>query len=70
MEDLCLIYGIQLLDDGFEVNFNSNNVFLRKLNYVLTGYSNDTTGLYLIEFDKPQTLPSLSKHATLTPATP
>ena len=53
IKDFCLISVVKLCDDGFAVNFNTKNVFLRKLNDVLTGYRDATTGLYLIYFDKP-----------------
>ena len=70
MNDFCLVSFGQLCGDVVSVNFDTKNVFLRKGNYFLTGYEDSTTGLYLIDFDKPQPLPYISHHAILTPPTP
>ena len=70
MKDRCLIYVGQLCDDRFSVNFNTNNVFLQKLNYALIGYRDATTSINLIDFDKPQPLPFVSNHAILPPSAP
>ena len=45
MKDLWLISVGNLRDDGFSVNFNTNNLFLRKGDYILTGYIDATMGL-------------------------
>ena len=70
MNDCCLVSFGQLCGDVISVNFDTKNLFLRKGNYFLTGYEDSTTGLYLIDFDKPQPLPSLSNHAVLLPPIP
>ena len=69
MKDCCLIYVVELSDDGFVLNFDSKNCFLRKGNDFLIGYMYATTDFYLIDFDKPQPLPSVSNHAVLPPST-
>ena len=69
MKDCCFISVVELCDDGFALNFDSKNLFLRKGNGFLIGYMYATTDLYLIEFNKPQPLPSVSNHAVLPPST-
>ena len=56
----------QLCDDGFAVNFNTKNLFLRKLNYVLTGYRDSITSLYLIFLYNATTPPCRIKPRPLT----
>ena len=66
----CLVYVGQLCDDGFAVKFNTNYVFLKKVNYILTSYIDATMGLYLIYFDNNQYLLVVLNHALLPPPTP
>ena len=70
MKDCCLISTRQLCDEGFSVNFNTNNVFLQKVNGFITSYSDATTGIYLLYFDHPQPLPSISNYDLLPPPKP
>ena len=69
MKDCWFIPVVKLCDIGFSVNFNTNNVFLLKINDFLTIYRYSATGIYLIDFDKPQPLPPISNLVFLSPPT-
>ena len=68
--DRCLIYVGQIYEDGFAVNFDTNNVFLQKSKDVLIGFRDATTDLYSINFDNPQPLPSVANNYSLALSTP
>ena len=70
MKDHCLIPVRKICDDGFAVKFNTKNIFLQNFNDVLIVYRYVTIGLYLIDFDKPQPLTSISNHNFLPPSVP